>query len=162
MTAYVVRHDQSASPSISILAVTWPIRLASITFWSYLTTIAELANVFRYDSGVASGGAVAPVIPMRQGAPAATATARIGTLTLTGTFHYINSTAISPGQTESVITVGTTLINVHTYGGSTAQIQFPLTTVISPGSSLVVNCSIFGSRTGCEIYFEELRLQGSY
>lgn len=166
MVAYLMRWDQSSSGSataLSVTAVSWPIRLAQINLW---TASGETNfTAYRYEGGSASSGSSAPIVTLRQGAPAATATARLGALSFTGTQRVIGATYMGSGQTDK-INPGPPASATVIFTGTTATFPFPLTTVIKPGSTLAVVTSgvtsTWNTNTGCEIYFEELRLQGSF
>ena len=158
MVSYLARWDQSNNNTstnfVSITAVTWPIRIAQVLLWSGASDNSQPIVSVRYEGGVASGGSSAPLVALRQGAPAATATARVGALTFTGTRRVLNTTVQPPGR----VTEGTT----SSVSGAATQMEFPLTTVIVPGSTFAITSGWFSTIGGCDIYFEELRLFGSY
>lgn len=154
MTSYLVRFDQSGSfvGATAITVGAYPIRISQVNMWCRAGG-GQAYYAHRYEGGTASGGSAVNVVALRQGAPAASATARVGTVTLTGTARFLGGAYVAPGS----ITSGT----VTSFPGSTAQITFPLTTIVAPGSVFTVEGG-FTNSLGCEIYFEELRLAGSY
>lgn len=158
MTSYLVRHDQTGSYSDVAVAVgTYAVRLVAVSFWSY-TGGGITFQMFRYDVGTMSGGKAVNVVTLRQGATAASATARIGNLTFTGgPGKQCGATYVGPGAVST--SAGTSTITA--YPGATGSLQFPLTTVCAPGSVFTIN-GFHNTLTGCEVYFEELRLAGSY
>lgn len=160
MTAYLVRWNQATAVSgnsIAIRAVTYELRISQVNFWSWGGS--GVYQIFRHETSTLSGGTSTPVVPLRQGAPAATCTASTGVLTTSGTRRVLGSAYLPPGSQSSP--VGASVIT--TYPGSTAQIQPPLTLTVLPGSVFRVGGPTFAMQptVGCEIYFEELRLTGS-
>jgi hypothetical protein len=162
VTSYLLRYDQSfialSGDSLYLQAGIYEVRIAQVTLWCSTVNAAELYTAYRYEGGSASGGTSMPVIALRQGAPAASATAGGGAVSYTGTQRAINATVLPPGAVST--TIGTTPTQTHP--GSTAQMQFPLPTIIAPGSFFSVTGDFSGPGTGLEMYFEELRLKGSY
>lgn len=171
MTGYYVCYDQSVNDAdIAIRAGTYELRVASIAFWNNGTG-GYVFNVNRHEASSLGGGAALDVVPMRQGAPVASCTARVGTtLTFSGTNKVVGSTYVPPGETSSVYTSGMVVAVLHTYPGSSAQAQQPLPLTIAPGSVLHIaggfsestQFTSLGTTLGCNIYFDELRLPGSY
>jgi hypothetical protein len=158
MTSYLVRYDQTSGITrIVIKAGLYEIRMAQINFWGYAGV--NLYSAFLYDPGATVSGASAiPVVELRQNAPVASATAQQGSsVTLTGTARYIGGTVLPPG---SVTSPGSPPIT--TFPGSTAQMTFPLPTIVAPGGLFVLTGASYVPTIGAEIYFEELRLAGSY
>jgi hypothetical protein len=165
MTAYLCRNDQSniVGGSIAIRAVNYEIRLNIVNIWTW--TGAGVCKIYRHENSTITGGTTIPIAALRHGAPAASATAKLGVvgsgLTLTGTQRVLGSTYVATGETSSI--VGTSVIN--TYPGQTGQLQSPLTLTITPGSVLRIGPPAGGPiidyANGVEIYFEELRLTGS-
>ena len=156
MTAYYVTGDPW---SMAIRAVTYEIRISQILLYS-TGSGGTIVRAIRHESSTltrGAGGGVLDVVPLYQGAPAASTTGMWGALNFTGTPKVVGSTYLPPGENSDV--VGTTVI--HTFPGSTSQIQSPLTLTVAPGSVLEVigDNEVAGT---CQIYFEELRLAGSY
>lgn len=160
MTAYHAECSSSTSSttySISIKPNAWPIRIAQVNAWG-INSIGNVFTAYRYDSGTVSGGSALDLVPLRQGAPAASATGLGGTLTFTGTKRSLGNVYLPPGEQSSVS--GTTVIN--TFPGSSASISFPLTVVIAPGSVFRLGANFVDNNGVAEVVFEELRLSGSY
>lgn len=168
MTSYLVRYDQTTGiTGIAIKAGLYEMRLAQINFWGY-SGAAQVFTANYFSPGTTiSGGSAIPVVPLRQNAPAASATAQEGaSLTFspqqglspwfTGT--CIGATVLPPGLNATVS--GTTVIVTTT--GSTAQMSFPLPTIIAPGAVFLLTNNALAQNQGAEIAFEELRLSGSY
>lgn len=152
MTAY---YAQSVAQAIGVRAVTYEIRITQVSIFcsgagAYITTAV------RHETSSLSGGSTADVVPLHQGAPAASATARAGSLTFSGTAKVVGSTYVPPGQNTVILAYGTDTI----HQGSTAQITSPLTLTVAPGS--VFHVTPVGAATTVQVYFEELRLPGSY
>lgn len=118
------------------------------TAWSYKN------QLHRRISGTASGGTAFTPTPMRQGAAAASSTARFGTLSLTGTDVFIASASVLGWSTGDPLAM-------------TYETPFDLT--FSPGSPFVFTMfiTITGGGTltitpAITCYFEELRLSWPY
>lgn len=166
MTGYIISSGQTTATSMSLLAVTYEIRISLISFWSYGG--GQVFNVTRHEGTTVSGGSAVDVVPCKQGGPAASATAKLGTLTFTGTSKVVGSTYLTPGQNSQITETGVSTITYYT--GSTSTINAPLTMTIQPGSAIHVGGGFEGTTqfgglnadVGCLIYFEELRLAGSY
>lgn len=153
MTAYLV---SSTLQTVAIRAVTYELRITQVTASSLLTA-ASLIITSRHEGSTLSGGSAADIMPLYQGAPAASATANHGTsLTFSGTNRFLASTILSNGANTQVI--GYT--PVTTAQGANAQIISPLTLTIAPGSVFHVTHQFSGPLT--RIFFEEIRLAGSY
>jgi hypothetical protein len=154
MTSYYAFSDGS---ELAIRAVTYEIRIASVNLMCYAGGI-ELVTTHRHEVSSLGGGTAADVAPLYQGAPAATATARSGTsaLTFSGTDRIVGSAFVPQGNSTAVIG----LYTVVTQHGSNAQIQTPLTLTVAPGSVYHVKGITTG--TVVQVFFEELRLVGSY
>lgn len=164
MTAYYVTSTGSSATDIAIRAVTYEIRITSVLVWNVASTGVGL-HLYRHEVSTLSGGTAVDVVPLYQGAPAASATAQVGsppTLSFSGTSRICGSTYMAPGENSSVS--GTYVIN--TFPGSTSQVTPPLTLTVSPGSVFNVGTGSAGfglsSNSICQIWFEELRLAGSY
>ena len=162
MTAYIASFNTSlatASGATTWLSVTAnnfelklvqaEISIANIYFSSTGGSVIAGAKVYRYDGGTASGGSALTPAPLRQGGPAATATARSGGVSFSGT--------------QRVITQQTS--------GIPAAITYapPFDLTVSPGSSLVLSLACPSNQpsvtfTGCylALHFEELRLSWHY
>lgn len=152
MTSYLA---VATGVDLAIRAVTYELRitLVNLTCFGGGSNIVKTA---RHDVSSLSGGSVVDVVPLYEGAPAASATARSGSLTFSGTQEFMSSCFVPPGTTTS--TIGFT--NIAIYGGSNAQIQPELTLTVSPGSVFHVSGATAG--TIVQVYFEEIRLVGSY
>jgi PPE-repeat protein len=158
MTSYFVSSAQTAGFAIAVRAVTYELRIAQIDLVGY-TGGGFTVLAFRHENSTLSGGTSIGVAPLHQGAPAASATAMVGSsLAFSGTSKLVGSAYLPPANSSAID--GTSVIT--TYSGSSAQIVSPLTLTIAPGSVLHV-AGAFNVNTGfCDIYFEELRLAGSY
>lgn len=159
MTAYLVRYDQSPVgwTDVAFKAGSYECRLVQVNlFGSY--SAGTTWSAVRYESGTMSGGTTIPIVALRQGAPACTAAAMFGNaLTFTGTARTVGGVYLPPGEVST--STGTSVIN--TFPGASAQITFPLTTIVSPGTVFTVHGAA-NNVFGCDVYFEELRLSGSY
>jgi hypothetical protein len=152
MTAYHVM----VAEDVAIMAVTYEIRITQVLFFA-VAGGGEVVYTVRHEGSTLSGGTTIDIVPLHQGAPAASATAMAGTsLSYSGIAKIVGSTYVPPATTASI--VGTTVIT--NFPGSTAQIQSPLTLTVAPGS--VFATTGVTSSTVVQIYFEELRLAGSY
>ena len=164
MTSYLVRYNQTTGiTKIVIKAGIYEMRMAQINFWGYSGTAQIFTANYLSVGTTISGGTAIDVVPLRQNAPTASATAQQGPSIsfspqqglspwFTGTM--IGSAVLPPGSSTS----GTITVN----SGSTAQMSFPLPTILSPGAVFVLTNNSLAQNQGAEIYFEELRLSGSY
>jgi hypothetical protein len=152
MTSYSAVSD---SVDLAIRAVTYEIRITQVNLVCYAGG-SEVILLNRHESSTLSGGSVADIVPLYQGAPAASATARSGSLTFSGTNKIVGSAFVGSGTDVSTIYY-TAIINNH---GSNAQIAPPLTLTVLPGS--VLHVSGVTSGTIAQVFFEEMRLPGSY
>lgn len=158
MVAYFATSAQTAGAALAIRAVTYELRIVKIGLYGW-TGGSQPAGAYRHEISTVSGGTASPIAALHQGAPAASATAMVGTsMTFTGTSRQVGSTFIPPASTASI--VGTTVIVKYT--GSSAEIVEPLTLTIAPGSVLEIRSAFNQWSMWCEVHFEELRLAGSY
>lgn len=145
-----------AGTDLAIRAVTYEIRITQVNLFAF-TGGGEVVQALRHEGSTLSGGTAADLVPLHEGAPAASATAMTGSpLTFSGTSKIVGSAYVPPGATFSI--VATTVIT--SYPGSQAQIVSPLTLTVSPGSVFHVLGPTAG--TVVQVHFEELRLPGSY
>ena len=154
MTGYLVT---SGLQHVAVRAVNYELRITQISFWS-TSVSASVMSTFRHEGSTLSGGGAVDVAPLYEGAPAASATANAGaSLTFSGTNKILGSTIIGRGA----LTQSIGYVNVVTIQGSSAQIVTPLTLTVAPGSVLHVSGQL---STGIftKIFFEEIRLPGSY
>jgi hypothetical protein len=168
MTSYLVRYDQTTGiTGIAIKAGLYEMRMAQINFWGYSGAAQIFTANYLAAGTTISGGSALPVVPLRQSAPAASATAQQGSsLTFSpqqgiSPWFYgqnIGGTVLPPGLTATAS--GTSVIVTTT--GSTAQMTFPLPTIIAAGAVFLLVNNSLAQNQGAEIYFEELRLAGSY
>lgn len=142
MTAYGII---AINQNLVITAGAYEIRLAGINMWANSNT-AYWMPIYRYDGASASGGSVGDCVPLRSGAPAASAVARLGSGAPSGT-----SNLLFEGY------LGTT----GTATGVSSQFNPPLTVTIGVGSALYVPVPSTIDHV-VNVYFEELRLQGSF
>jgi hypothetical protein len=106
----------------------------------------------RYDSGSLSGGTSIGITALRDGAPAASATAKTGA-SVSGSLQSLWGIFLASGSADSL---------GFTSPGTTNQ-ESPLPITIAPGS--VFNINVQTNISGLafiNVFFEELRLQGSY
>lgn len=114
-------------------------------------TAAVRPTIYRYAGASVSGGSATTPMPLRQGAPVTTATARIGQpLTVTGTSSYL------------------TVCNNHLNTAASLVTYEPVYDLtVSPGSAFVAQFGwqISGGGTAdlqANVYYEELRLAWHY
>lgn len=160
MTTYVVSSTQTIGTyNIAIKAGIWEIRMVQINFSSRTGAAYPFVGLCHPPGTTMSGGSAMAVTPTRQNAPAASATAQQGprAATFSTTPVCVSSTVLPPGAVVS--SSGTTTITQ--YPGANAQMSFVLPTIIAPGG--VINFQgFFLDTVTADIYFEELRLTGSY
>lgn len=148
MAGYSTFSDGS---SISIKANTYEIRLTSVTMYSDSSN-GSFITFNRYDSGSLSGGTSIGITALRDGAPAASATAKTGA-SVSGSLQSLWGIFLASGSADSL---------GFTSPGTTNQ-ESPLPITIAPGS--VFNINVQTNISGLafiNVFFEELRLQGSY
>lgn len=163
MTAYVAVGTGTSGAEVSITPVSNEIRIAQVVF----SGIDSLDNnpffgggtVSWYSSGV-SGGTAISIAPMRQGASAATSTAKTGGITGSGTQHQVFSQTGSGASTS--FSNGTS-----TFFNSSFSLTFtpPFDFIISPGAALLAVGNIGSPSTAANevfVFFEELRLSWPY
>lgn len=163
--AFSINSSTASPPLDSVLAVragSYELRLVEFSVTSSKTD-PYYVYLIRYDSSALTGGSAVPITPLRQGAPAASATSRGGYLgsgsniNPSGTAQYINYTMLSPGG--SVTADASTGYNpIYKTTGTSTSFSPPLPITVKPGGILVV----LGWPITCTIFFEELRLAGSY
>lgn len=154
MTSYYVNSALATGLQLAIRAVTYELRIIQI---NVLATSGGGTNIFTYrrDTSTLSGGTAVAVAPLHQGAPAASAIARVGnSLAVSGTAKLISTGYIGPASSYSY--------PIELHNGATAAVSIPVTFTIAPGSVLQVNAAWNLTATWCEVYFEEMRLPGSY
>lgn len=160
MTTYVVSSTQTV-PTLNILikAGIYEIRMVQINFSSRTGAAYPFIGMCYPPGTTMTGGSAMTVTPTRQNAPAASATAQQGpqSMTFSTTPVYVSSTVLPPGAV--VTSSGTSTIT--TYPGANAQMSFALPTIIAPGGVINFNGGFLDTVTA-DIYFEELRLSGSY
>jgi hypothetical protein len=152
MTAY---YTTSSGQDLGILAGTYEMRILLVNFCT-VSGGDVVVKTFRHTGSTLSGGSAADIVPLHQGAPAASATARAGSLTFSGTAQCTGSAFIPTAQ--SSVIYNTTVIT--TYGGASGQSQSPLTLTVTPGSVFHVSGPVGALQA--QVWFEELRLPGSY
>lgn len=172
MTAYLVSGlPQSTSAGVTtstyqlaVRAGTLPVRIIKIepqTGAIFSPTGAMLFQLTRRSGVSMSGGAGAITpIPLREGAQAASATCRYGTVDVDGTPPY--------PTTPITFTAGTA-VSLREQSGGGADYQFPVDYIMSPGSAFVVQSAAFtapATASACflsiVIYFEEIPLSRSF
>lgn len=163
MTAYVAVGTGTSGAEVSITPVSNEIRIAQVVF----TGVDNLDNnpfwgtgvVSSYSSGV-SGGTSITCSPLRQGASAATSTAKQGGITGSGTQNLVYSDVGSGATTQW--NNGTTTFFNNSYS---LTFQPPFDFIISPGAALLAVGTIGSpstSTTKVFVFFEELRLSWPY
>lgn len=93
--------------------------------------------------GTLTGGSTITPIPLRSGAPAASATVKSAVTAVSGTAHaFVSSKGVAANATESFVPKGSLIL-----GG---------------GSNVVFAVSLPGSSADVYVYFDEQRLQGGF
>jgi hypothetical protein len=80
---------------------------------------------------------------------------KFGLTSISGPYQQISDTLLPISGTASPY------YDYRFASGSTAQAQSPLTLTIAPGNALLIN-GLSSSATNVVVYFQELRLAGSY
>lgn len=153
MTQYITYSSSANSAgSLALRAVTYPIRVARLDlvsgFDQQVTITLDL-----YPSSSLSGGSALTINPMRGGSPAATATARKGSISTSGSFQRLTMISLGAAPSGSLGSAISTSIGNY---------QPALDLILAPGA--VFKASGFVSDGSGEIgiggtlYFEELRL----
>jgi hypothetical protein len=157
MTAYVANTGVSSSGSLTVTPVSSEIRIAQVSFNSADggTGSGNTIQCSTYLVGGTSGGTAVTPLPMRQGAPAATATSKSGA-TWTSITNVL-SVVTGSGPTLTY-TDGTTGYYTTTVSGAW---QPPFDLIISPGTTLYAQAN-GNSGVFLFIHFEELRLSWPY
>lgn len=151
MSSYSIIGDNDA---LVLVAGIYELRIISVNFVSDATA-GVWVSTNTNTGGSASGGSVTQVVKLRPGSPAASATARDGATVSGGTTLKYTNTYINP-------TTSVTYSGGGTWTGSTGSIESPLTTTVPPGSMFIVNGLSQAGYLFATVYFEELRLAGSY
>lgn len=162
MTSYTVSAtgQEIASGSVGITAGSLEIRISSIDIWS--STSAEWIKFYRQSGGSMSGGTLRPPTALRADAPPALTTARIGSVSFTGTQYLCWEWLLPLGDTYDSAS------QTYSYPGTKAEFTPPLPFTIAPGGVLQITgfapwySGQTSARMGINIYFEELLLQGSF
>lgn len=161
MTAYLVSRESTSTwsggatppnPGVAVRAGSFEVRIGRIEIsrrdvWDSRDAI--IPKITRYASGTISGGSALPIEPLRQGAPAATATAR-------------------GGEPVTVSGTGTQLTGLAGTTSGTVTYEFPFDCTLSPGAVLLVDFGFYliGDPSTVinliTVSFEELRLSWSY
>lgn len=155
MTAYVVASTQnfpvqaSGTLYLAIRAGSFEVKINRVEYGVLGGQGSILPALYRYAGSTISGGTALTPPPLRQGAPAATATARMGALTLAGTQSYFTHISAALG------------------GGSMSNYTPAYDITISPGSAFVMAGGYANQGNGTitfamNAYFEELRLAWHY
>lgn len=143
--------------TFALQAVTYELKIVQINFWQ--TGPASWLKIYRSSSSMTTDGDSIPVFPLRQGAPAASAKASVGSSVRSGS-TLVGELLIGPG--------GETNGTVAMLVGANAQFSTPVTMTLKPGhtlyiAGLVVDALNFNSSdVRAIVYFEEIRLLGSY
>lgn len=132
--------------SVALAAVTYTIRIVRIDLANNQATV-QTVWFDKYTGGTLSGTAF-PIVAMRAGSPAATASAKSGS-SISGTRQELTSVDVGGASWDSYT-------GAHTSGGS-ASLQPPLDLTFAPGTAFKVN-GLTDRVTVATIYFEELRL----
>lgn len=160
MTTYsVLSHSYlSGAPNygaVAIRAVTWPVRFTKADY-SSINTNRTLAYIRRHEGSTISGGTALTPTPLQQGAPAATATARSGSISASGTQRNV-ALALVSGAGDNALSDGT----VQQLSNGAASFQPAIDLIIAPGDVFFLTLDANGW-CNVTIYFEELRLNWSY
>src|ERR1700743_767949 len=146
MTSYFAT---STSQDLAIKAVAYELRIILVNLYS-TGGGNEVIHLFRHSGSTLSGGTATDIVPLHQGAPAASTTGQVGSsLSFSGTSLCVGSAFMPDGQTSTIS--GSTVITIK--NGSAAPVQPPLTMTVSPGS--VFHVSGLTSGTIAQIFFEE-------
>lgn len=144
MTVYSVLSD-SQQRYLAVRAVNFEIKLIHAELYAGYTVTVRFP-IHRVPGATLSGGTVYTPNPLRQGAPAAAAQARVGDgVTYTGT----------------AIRIATAVVGANSSG----TYEFPFETTLSPGSVVVFDGLAQSDGTNYSkmtLFFEELRLGWSY
>ena len=152
MTSYAT---VGINANFAVNAVTYELRIVSINIYSAATS-GNFASVDRYDGGHSTGGTQVDIVPLRQGAPAASATAYQGFTSVSGAAHVISEFFVGPGASRA--SREEYYYWVYTGNSSTFESSLPFT--VPPGSALVVG-GLTTSMT-CNVTFEEIKMPDSY
>lgn len=158
MTAYAAVYlgggtATTLANGIGILANTYQIKINRVEMFGPGSTAADM-NLYRYAGASISGPATITPVPMRQGGPATTVTAKAGNyssvsgsatpVTLSGTGSALHTERIASGAATS------------------GNYAFPYDLIISPGSGFLVSLANNQYVTTLAVYYEELRLAYSF
>lgn len=144
MTSYSV-YSPMGQAYLGITAVNYQLRLIRADFHSQYNSPVVTIPV-RYSAATVSGGSAVTPVPLYEGAPSASATCRMGSLSASGTASNLGMVFVPFGQ------VG------QSYDASTVY-QFPNGCIVAKGSAIVFNAR--GNFMDIVVYFEELRLDWS-
>lgn len=151
MSSYAAVGTDSA---FVIIPGIYEIRVLSLQFASDATSGAWI-GVKVNTGGSVSGGSSNAITKLRSGSPEASATSKTNASISGGTTREIAFEYMNPATTVTYSGGGS-------WAGSSGQVQPPLTVTVSPGSVLFVDGLDYSGYLWCAIYFEELRLAGSY
>lgn len=156
MTGYVVVTGGATGPDLGIKAGTRPLRIVRLDFSSNDT--GNFVNVYRHSGDTLSGGSAISIVPLREAAPASTATALTGSLTYSGTSSLIANTFVGAGRTSTID--GTVVLTYIT--GSSGQIQTSLSSLTIPSGQVLQVAGGITNNCLTVVWFEEIPLPGSY
>lgn len=153
MTGYCI---VASGGDIGIKAVTYAVRIVQIIYYNTSTTNSWV-DLYRHEGSTLSGGTATAIAPLRTGSPAATALAQVGTLTLSGATRRISTQYLDPGSTATAD--GPYVIGYS--NAASASFDTPISGVVAqPGQ--VIRITGVTSVAVANIYFEELRIPGTY
>lgn len=134
---------------VGVRAVDFEVRLIRLDLLSGYSN-SSAVQTWRSSASTMSGGSVFTPRPLREGAPAASAQARVGT----GVVHSGTTVVIA------VAVVSAATGNPGFLGVGSGTYEYPQDTTLSPGSSVVLTGG--GDLVTIALTFEELRLGWSY
>jgi len=151
MTAYALSNffgqtNVTNPTTMALKAGTYSLKIAQVEAAPCTSTLLPFA-IYHYTGATLSGGTTITPAPLRDGAPAASASAKINP-TITGTSSLLHAE----------------------FQNSTALLsyKFPFVVIIAPGNAILLSTTQTTTGSGAynilaaNIYFEELRLAWSY
>lgn len=151
MSSYTITGDTDI---LVLVPGLYELRIMSVEFVSDASA-GVWVGYYSNTGGSVSGGTNTTVGKLRSSSPAASATCRNGASVSGGSAARLGLTYVNP-------TTSVTYSGGGSWTGSTAQVQTPLTTTVAPGSILYVTGLSSPGYLWATVYFEELRLAGSY
>lgn len=147
MTQYSIFSTETGN-DMGLKAVTYPIKIARIDIYNDIEGEALGVDLELHTGSTLSGGSSLTIIPMRDGSPSATASARVGSLSYSGVTQTLTNLVISATSTGQ--------LGFSTSVGQ-SSIQPVLDLVIEPNTVFSIAGFVNG-QSGATVYFEELRI----